>query len=174
MEIGLHHIEERHESSKRSKRSGDWNAFTNKTDRMNTQEKSGNVPNGPEESINWVNDVFKDIDRDNDRPDEPLFTSTKQKEVFNEIMATVNMEKPANRKDLKSLRRAWENFNGSGSVKSNGKGQWSVKGMKLSLQSYQVVGVGFLRRRENYTTSPRGGLNADVMGLGSKYAPKDA
>jgi SNF2 family DNA or RNA helicase len=41
-----------------------------------------------------------------------------------------------------------------------------VKGMKVSLKPYQILGVSFLRSRENATEEPRGGILADQMGLG--------
>ena len=47
-----------------------------------------------------------------------------------------------------------------------GAGNWSVKGMRSTLKHYQIMGTAFMRRRENDTVEPRGGILADQMGLG--------
>jgi SNF2 family DNA or RNA helicase len=51
-------------------------------------------------------------------------------------------------------------------VKPDGKGGWTVKGMKTSLTVYQVLGAAWMRTRETGTDKPSGGLVADDMGFG--------
>jgi len=56
-------------------------------------------------------------------------------------------------------------------------GKFRVLGMKSTsaLDNYQLLGFGFLRGREKSGASPRGGILADGMGLGSesffRYCP---
>ena len=169
MEIGLQYLAEMHKLRIGSKRRGASDKFTDDRDGCDAKVDIGKGRNGPQKGINWTSNIFKDIGKNIVESDEPSFTSSTKKEAFKEFTATLDLTKPATRKDLKALERAWENFHGKASVKSNGNGQWSVKGMISSLRSYQLVGVAFLRRRENGSTPPRGGLNADVMGLGSEY-----
>lgn len=38
--------------------------------------------------------------------------------------------------------------------------------MRTTLKHYQVLGVAFMRDRENESHEPRGGILADEMGLG--------
>lgn len=169
MEIGLQYIAEMHKLKMGLKRSEAIGTLNGSKDIFNMGVNIGKGRNGPHNDINWTSNIFKDIGRNLFESDEPSFTSSTKKEAFREIKATTDLTKPENRKDFRTLERAWENFRGRASVKSNGNGQWSIKGMISSLRSYQLVGVAFLRRRENGSTPPRGGLNADVMGLGSEY-----
>ena len=169
MEIGLQYIAEMHERRKGSRKSGTVGVLTNSRLSSDAKLNLGKGRDGCQKSINWTSNVFKDICKNLDGSDEPSFTSATKEEAFKEMKAKLDLSKPANKRDLKALERAWEDFHGKASVKSDGNGQWSVKGMKSSLRSYQLVGVAFLRRRENGSTTPRGGLDADVMGLGSKY-----
>ena len=157
MEIGLHVIRERHRPRKEGKKGA-------------PNESLSRLPSSdPQQEINWSNSIFRNCDGINrsEEPEVPLFTSTTKKEAFKELKASLDLSSPTTNRDLKSLERAWEDFKGKGSLKANGKGEWSVKGMKSCLRHYQVVGVAFLRRREN-GIHPHGGLEADVMGLGSK------
>ncbi|KZF23299.1 P-loop containing nucleoside triphosphate hydrolase protein [Xylona heveae TC161] len=51
-------------------------------------------------------------------------------------------------------------------VRSTGDGLWNVSGMKTALLNYQVLGADWMRDREENEQDPRGGINADMMGLG--------
>jgi hypothetical protein len=101
-------------------------------------------------------------------------TRNKQ-DALKELIASVPLEdKKQARSDMNGLIAATREFNGRGSVKPAGGGDktdhkhngWIVKGMKTSLKNYQVLGTGFMRRRENAVDEPKGGLMADQMGLG--------
>jgi hypothetical protein len=99
--------------------------------------------------------------------EQPTFRSRKKADALKELIASVPLDdlKQA-RGDMNTLLAATKDFDGRGSVKSDGKGLWIVKGMKTSLKGYQVLGTAFMRRRENATEEPKGGLMADQMGLG--------
>jgi hypothetical protein len=51
-------------------------------------------------------------------------------------------------------------------VCSNAGLKWRIKGIKTELFGYQVAGVGFMLLRERAKDGPKGGINADGMGLG--------
>jgi SNF2 family DNA or RNA helicase len=68
--------------------------------------------------------------------------------------------------DIGRINRGIKNFFGSQSVKPADGGHWSVRGMKTTLKSYQIINAGFMRGREHDDQEPRGGILADQMGLG--------
>lgn len=69
--------------------------------------------------------------------------------------------------DKKFLEMSLKDFDGQGSCKPSLDGTgWTLKGMKCTLKHYQVLGVAFMRKRENVAEHPRGGILADEMGLG--------
>ena len=168
MAIGLQIVEERHFSRKGFRKSDRDGFLKDMKSSRAADGKSGKGRHKSDKKINWTISVPENYGENDDAPDEPLPTSTIKKDAFKELNDKVDMSCPTTKKDLEDLKRAWEDFNGKASVRPNGKDQWSVKGMKSCLEHYQVVGVAFLRRRENGSTQPRGGLNADTMGLGSK------
>ncbi|KAF2273008.1 uncharacterized protein EI97DRAFT_425181 [Westerdykella ornata] len=114
----------------------------------------------------YMSDVFKDQAAE-DAPDQPTFTSRTKMEALKQLVASAT---PENQKqasaDIKVLLNATKDFDGRGSVKADGNGLWTVKGMKTALKPYQVLGTAFMRRRERASEEPRGGLMADQMGLG--------
>ena len=96
-----------------------------------------------------------------------MFRSRKKADALKELIASVPLgEHKKARGDMTALLKATKDFDGRGSVKSDGKGHWLLKGMQTSLKGYQVLGTAFMRRRENAAEEPKGGLMADQMGLG--------
>lgn len=101
-----------------------------------------------------------------DAADQPTFQARIKTDALKELIASVPIEdKKEARSDISALLNATKDFDGYGSVKTH-QGGWLVKGMKTALKAYQVLGSSFMRRRENATERPRGGLMADQMGLG--------
>ncbi|KAF2473961.1 uncharacterized protein BDR25DRAFT_282108 [Lindgomyces ingoldianus] len=115
----------------------------------------------------FTGDVFAE-QAGEDAADEPTFTTTRRKhEALKELIASVPIDhKKTARSDLSILLAATKDFDGRGSVKPHGNNLWLVKGMKTALKAYQLLGSAFMRRRENASEEPRGGLVADQMGLG--------
>lgn len=73
-----------------------------------------------------------------------------------------------------------KDFTGRGAVTPAEDGNWNVKGLNVTLKHYQVcftpfldlepsltqsqvLGVAFMRRRENSTVEPKGGILADSI-----------
>ncbi|KAJ9628043.1 hypothetical protein H2203_003265 [Taxawa tesnikishii (nom. ined.)] len=113
-------------------------------------------------------DVFRDAAVNANFADQPeMQFSTRRPDALKSLIASVPIE---NRKiantDKKYLDDAIKDFAGTHSVKPATDGNWSVKGMKATLKHYQILGVSFMRRRENAVQQPRGGILADEMGLG--------
>lgn len=111
--------------------------------------------------------IFEDAAQNRDLPAQPTFNPTSRKdEALKGLIASVPEEfRPIAKTDRKFLDDAIKNFTGHASVKPANDGNWSVKGMKATLQNHQVLGVAFMRQREN-GSEPRGGILADQMGLG--------
>lgn len=99
--------------------------------------------------------------------DQPIFVAKSKAEALKELIASVPIEdKKLVRSDMNVLLQASKDFDGMGACKISTGGNWLIRGMKTSLKGYQVLGSAFMRRRENDTQEPRGGLMADQMGLG--------
>ena len=118
------------------------------------------------------NDVFEDTAQNQDLPNQPTFgatfePSTKKAKALKDLIASVPEEyRPIAKADKKYLMDATKDFTGRGVVNPAPDGNWSVKGLKVTLKHYQVLGVAFMRKRENSAQPPKGGLLADTMGLG--------
>lgn len=67
---------------------------------------------------------------------------------------------------MKVLDEAAKMFTATGTCRLNGKDGWKIKGMKSSLESYQMLGAAFMRYRETRAQVAKGGFLADAMGLG--------
>ena len=111
------------------------------------------------------NDVFQQ-QAGTSAADQPTFRSRNKTDALKELIASVPIaEQKKAKRDIDILLAATRDFDGHAQVKADG-GLWRVKGMSTSLKPYQVLGTAFMRRRENTTEEPRGGLMADQMGLG--------
>ncbi|PSN62122.1 hypothetical protein BS50DRAFT_561205 [Corynespora cassiicola Philippines] len=113
----------------------------------------------------FTSDIFSQ-QPDEDAPEQPTFQSRRKTDALRELISAIPLEDKKARSDMSSLLAATKDFTGRGSVKADGKGGWLVKGMKTPLKGYQILGAAFMRRRENASEEPRGGLSADQMGLG--------
>jgi SNF2 family DNA or RNA helicase len=111
------------------------------------------------------NDVFRDQAAE-DAAEQPTFTATRKNDALKELIASVPLEnQKAASSDRAALLAATKDLTGKGAAKPK-DGLWLIKGMKTALKPYQLMGTAFMRRRENATEEPRGGLMADQMGLG--------
>ncbi|KAF2009924.1 hypothetical protein BU24DRAFT_357138 [Aaosphaeria arxii CBS 175.79] len=152
---------------------------TSRNSKAATNQKKG--PKGPrmtvkqkrahQDALRQVSSLFSgDVFRDQaaqDAADQPTFTSRNKNHALKELIASVPIDNQKEAKgDMNTLLAATKDFDGHGSVKSDGTGLWLVKGMKTSLKPYQILGTAFMRRREHEPQDPRGGLMADQMGLG--------
>jgi hypothetical protein len=113
----------------------------------------------------FTSNVFEQQAGEDDE-EQPTFRARNKQDALKELIASVPIGEQKNaRDDMNTIIAAGRDFDGHGSVRAAG-GNWMVKGMTTSLKSYQVLGSGFMRRRENSDQEPRGGLMADQMGLG--------
>ncbi|KAF2188287.1 hypothetical protein K469DRAFT_627819 [Zopfia rhizophila CBS 207.26] len=122
-------------------------------------------------AVNQMNSLFTgDVFAEQaceDAAEQPTFKSRNKQHALKELIASVPLEDmKAARTDMAVLLAATKDFDGRGRSKADGNGMWLVKGMKTSLKAYQLLGSAFMRRRENASEAPQGGLLADQMGLG--------
>ncbi|MCJ1445310.1 MAG: hypothetical protein MMC23_005815 [Stictis urceolatum] len=98
---------------------------------------------------------------------QPGFTDRRKDKALAQLLASIPEEdRKAAGSDKKELLKASKKFHGNGSIKSDGKGGWLLKGMTSSLQHHQLLGAGWMRDKETGPTEPRGGILADEMGIG--------
>jgi SNF2 family DNA or RNA helicase len=116
--------------------------------------------------------VFNDVARMGDVPDQPVFGTdheNRKDKALRSLIASVPEEyRPVAKTDKKFLEDAMKDFTGRGAVTPADDGHWAVKGMRCHLKSYQILGTAFMRKRENASSEPKGGILADSMGLGKK------
>jgi SNF2 family DNA or RNA helicase len=131
------------------------------------QKKDRNLENF--DSI-WRSDVFKDAAANEGGAEQPTVAQGNRQKALKQLIASVPEEsRESYKSDTSYLDNAIKDFTGGGHrVKSDGQAGWKMKGMTSSLKHYQVLGAAFMRRRENSKEYPRGGLQADEMGLGSE------
>ena len=115
--------------------------------------------------------VFHDTEQVANLRDQPTFEHTRRRNValrqlISSVPSTGAGEKRERISDSKFLDDAIRDFSGKYSVRPADDGGWSLQGLKSTLKHYQVLGVAFMRRRENDSNEPRGGILADEMGLG--------
>lgn len=121
--------------------------------------------------INTNNLLYHDIiaaaKANEGQAEQPSFTSKNKKNALNELISSLpTHERNLFAGDKADLEKASKNFNGRGSMKADGDGNWRLKGMKTSLRHYQMLGVSWMRKRENDGSLPKGGILSDDMGLG--------
>jgi hypothetical protein len=87
------------------------------------------------------NDIFEDAAHNRDLPDQPTFEATTRKDkALKSLIASVPEEcRPIAKVDRKYLDEAMRHFTGHAAVKPADDGNWSVKGMKVTLKHYQVL-----------------------------------
>lgn len=112
-------------------------------------------------------DLFADAAKASTMASQPTFDkSTSRKDAMAQLLSSAPQDDlRAVRDDAKAIDNATKAFPVQ-AVKPAEEGQWSLKGMRSTLKSYQLLGVAFMRKREMADNQPRGGILADEMGLG--------
>ena len=119
------------------------------------------------DSLFLLNNIIQDATANLDKGDQPVLGESRNKQhALNALIASI----PADQRDLYKgekvdLEKATRAFMW-GTMKSDTKGGFTLKGMNSSLKHYQVLGTSFCRKRENSTTRPHGGIMSHEMGLG--------
>ena len=156
-------------ASKASKNPNSNKTKGKQNSRKTQRQRDDNIANF--NSIGSSN-VFASAQRNDARPDQPVFQSKNKQLAMTELIASIPEEHVSTAKtDKNQLFKASKDF-GHGMCQTGPDGQWHVKGMKSALAHYQMMGSAFMRERERLekdgTTvhTPAGGLNCDEMGLG--------
>jgi hypothetical protein len=86
--------------------------------------------------------VFNDTARIRDLPNQPTYEFDKHKDkALRSLIASVPEEyRPVAKTDSRFLEDAMRDFTGRGAVKPADDGNWSVKGMRVTLKHYQILG----------------------------------
>lgn len=101
---------------------------------------------------------------------EPVTSGEKNKEkLLNEIIRKTSQDRGRRPREIgqerQAILKASRSF-GYGRVKVDENGHWLLDGMKSGLYNHQLLGASFMVLRELSATTPKGGINADGMGLG--------
>ena len=113
--------------------------------------------------------VFEDAARMRDLPNQPTFDpSDKSKDkALRSLIASVPEEyRPIAKTDKKFLDDAMKDFTGRGAVSPADDGKWNLKGIRVGLQSYQILGKCY-----PYQTHTGGGAKANRRRCGF-HAPQ--
>lgn len=143
-------------------------AAAKKTTKTSSRGPVPNVSNV--DSMLAGTDVFADTQAVAGHSNQPGFKAgtARKDHALRDLIASVPQdERPAAAGDKKFLETSLKDFDGQGSCKPSEDGSgWTLRGMKCTLKHYQVLGIAFMRKRENHKEHPRGGILADEMGLG--------
>ena len=114
----------------------------------------------------FTSDVFKDANANRSTENMPISSETNKTKALKAMVANLPLG-DTRRSEKEHIRRATVIL-GKGKVKADGKGDWSLKGMKTttSLRHHQVQGAAWMKERETGVDEPFGGILADGMGLG--------
>ncbi|EXJ93368.1 hypothetical protein A1O1_01760 [Capronia coronata CBS 617.96] len=111
--------------------------------------------------------IIRDAQANASRPDMPTFTARDKSKALRELIASIpSAERGQHNSDKKAILDATKKFRGKGAVRSDGQGGWRHRDMESSLYNHQLLGVAFLRDRENSGSKPQGGMVCDEMGFG--------
>ena len=131
-----------------------------------SKRKGHKMLNDPNELLR-TNTIFEDARANLNKRDQPSLGTVKDKrKALQALIASI----PEDQRDLYvgekvDLEKATRAFN-AGTMRSDGKGGFVLKGMQSSLKHFQVLGSRFCRERENSKTRPFGGIMGHEMGLG--------
>lgn len=117
-------------------------------------------------SLSASSDSLQFGEKSSDAPVAAQFDSLETKKAYAQLAATCLEFPETGKEDVARLRDARARFASSNQPKSDGKSGWSCPRLKTSLFSHQVIGCGFMIRREKSEQEPLGGLFFDAMGLG--------
>ncbi|KAF3483061.1 TPR domain-containing protein [Arthroderma uncinatum] len=99
------------------------------------------------------------------KPVLPKVSATNKKDYLKELVSAIPTSDGATvTGDRRAIMGASLKF--TRKPRADGNGGWKHPDMTTSLFHYQLLGVGFMRDRENVTAKPKGGLLCDEMGFG--------
>ncbi|KAH1871032.1 hypothetical protein KXX01_008310 [Aspergillus fumigatus] len=110
-------------------------------------------------------DVIADAQANAGLPAIPISNSKNKKSALAELVASIpSADQDQAKSDRQAILEATTKFRHK--ARPDGKGGWRIKGMKTSLFHHQLLGVAWMRDRENSGGPPYGGFLCDVMGYG--------
>ncbi|KAF7158292.1 hypothetical protein CNMCM5623_003061 [Aspergillus felis] len=165
LDIALGHVTSKKGPAKKSSR------------KRKADDSNGDVPangNGSKNNLRGTEfdldaflypDVIADAQANAGLPAIPISNSKNKKTALTELVASIpSADQDQAKSDKQAILDATTKFRNK--ARPDGKGGWRIKGMKTSLFHHQLLGVAFMRDRENSSSPPRGGFLCDVMGYG--------
>ena len=142
-----------------------------------TTERTGRKKRPQMSNVKSVfsNNILADAQANEGLEAQPAFGDAKGRkdQALKQLIASVTKSAPTKeesqiaRQDKNAIMEAIKHFSSSRAIQPNPeKASWHIKGMKSSLEHYQLLGAGWMRERETCGTRPHGGLQADIMGTG--------
>ena len=111
-----------------------------------------------------TNNMFRDVENNRASAAPSIETSTKKPQALKELLASIPLEhRDEGRMDTKAIFAAARYFTPATSCRPDGKGEWTVGGLKSSLTHYQMLGTSFMRKQETQAEDTKGGIIADAM-----------
>ncbi|KAJ5091919.1 hypothetical protein NUU61_006789 [Penicillium alfredii] len=133
-------------------------------ERRKSRKKTARMTDADIDSI-FYRDIIASVQKNSSMG--PLHVSSlkdKQK-ALSEVVANVPIkDQAAAISDKHLLIEATKKF--FWKAKTDGKGGWTIKGLKSGLYHHQLLAVAWMREQENSDHPPYGGLLCDEMGLG--------
>ncbi|HEU0049188.1 MAG TPA: hypothetical protein VFQ43_16475, partial [Nitrososphaera sp.] len=117
----------------------------NKKNKEKVTKKRGRPRRGPEmANIGSLigHNLIADAQANQDKPGAPGFTSARRKDALKELIASMPTDQQKiYTADKTAIDKACRSFSGDKSIKANGSSGWRLKGMRSSLQNYQLLGT---------------------------------
>ncbi|EZF53414.1 hypothetical protein H103_03696, partial [Trichophyton rubrum CBS 288.86] len=147
----------------------------NNTPRRNSNKsikfKKNSTNRGPT-SLNFdslfTSNIIENAKRNTKKMAIPESTSRNKKKAMREIMASIPTDDDIDMRSMSQHKKAIMNsvMKFTKRPRVDNKGGWKHINMTTSLFHYQLLGVGFMRDRENSSAAPKGGFLCDEMGFG--------
>ncbi|GBF67270.1 DNA repair protein [Trichophyton mentagrophytes] len=116
----------------------------------------------------FTSNLIENAKRNTKKTAIPKFTSGNKKEAMKEIMASIPTDDDIDMRTMSQHKKAIMESVTKFTIRPRlgREGGWKQRNMTTNLFHYQLLGVGFMRDRENSPAAPRGGFLCDEMGFG--------
>ncbi|KAL4784180.1 SNF2 family N-terminal domain-containing protein [Aspergillus varians] len=169
MEVGFEPIRERLQTKNKRRKVVNMLKDNNTNGASMTGYKRGQKKNNERGDSNVLlslkANVIKEAHTSSALPRPTSFTASNRKNAMAELVASIpTKDRDEAKENVNLITNAMKKF--TRSVITDNQGGWRIKGLKTKMYHYQVLGCAFMRDRENSPEEPRGGILADVMGIG--------
>ncbi|KAM5450058.1 hypothetical protein McanCB49686_006419 [Microsporum canis] len=116
----------------------------------------------------FTSNLFSNAKRNTQKKAIPGFSAGDKSKALREIIGSIPTDEEIDMRSLSEHKKAIMDsiLKFTKRPRADHEGGWRHPNMKTSLFHYQLLGVAFMRDRENASTAPRGGFLCDEMGFG--------